>query len=195
MDLRDYRVLSTKWGFVLALFTPGLGSILERAERPKEPEVGNNYYGIVFSGHGRPRAHRSAHTTPLSAITSCAQDQVSQSPSMDEGVRKSTPSCGATRNWWIQGRECANVLQGCAQVWVAHAPVGNLLLGTFWQYSLGLQQNTGGWWDGSVVKSTDCFSEGPEFKSQQPHGGSQTSVTKSDALFWSLWGQLQCTYI
>jgi hypothetical protein len=27
-----------------------------------------------------------------------------------------------------------------------------------------------------VVKSTDCSSEGPEFKSQQPHGGSQPSV-------------------
>jgi hypothetical protein len=44
----------------------------------------------------------------------------------------------------------------------------------------------GGWRDGSVVKSTDCSSEGPEFKSQQPHGGSQLSVTKSDALFWGV---------
>jgi hypothetical protein len=44
----------------------------------------------------------------------------------------------------------------------------------------------GGWRDGSVVKSTDCSSEGPEFKSQQPHGGSQPSVTKSDALFWRI---------
>jgi hypothetical protein len=43
-----------------------------------------------------------------------------------------------------------------------------------------------GWRDDSVVKSTDCSSEGPEFKSQQPHGGSQPSVTKSDALFWSV---------
>jgi hypothetical protein len=33
-----------------------------------------------------------------------------------------------------------------------------------------------------VVKSTDCSSGGPKFKSQQPHGGSQPSVTKSDAL-------------
>jgi hypothetical protein len=31
-----------------------------------------------------------------------------------------------------------------------------------------------------------CSSEGPEFKSQQPHGGSQPSVMKSDALFWSV---------
>jgi hypothetical protein len=31
-----------------------------------------------------------------------------------------------------------------------------------------------------VVKSTDCSSEGPEFKSQQPHGGSQPSVIRSD---------------
>jgi hypothetical protein len=44
----------------------------------------------------------------------------------------------------------------------------------------------GGWRDGSVVKSADCSSEGPEFKSQQPHGGSQPSVMKSDALFWSI---------
>jgi hypothetical protein len=37
-----------------------------------------------------------------------------------------------------------------------------------------------GWRDGSVGKSTDCSSEGPEFKSQQPHGGSQPSVMRSD---------------
>ena len=30
--------------------------------------------------------------------------------------------------------------------------------------------------DGSAVKSTDCTSKGPEFISQQPHGGSQPSV-------------------
>ena len=35
----------------------------------------------------------------------------------------------------------------------------------------------GGWRDGLAVKSTDYSSEGPEFKSQQPHGGSQPSVT------------------
>jgi hypothetical protein len=36
------------------------------------------------------------------------------------------------------------------------------------------------------VRAPDCSSKGPEFKSQQPHGGSQPSVTKSDALFWSV---------
>jgi hypothetical protein len=35
-----------------------------------------------------------------------------------------------------------------------------------------------------VVKSTDYSSRGPEFKSQQPHGGSQPSVMRSDALVW-----------
>jgi restriction endonuclease len=35
------------------------------------------------------------------------------------------------------------------------------------------EENFLGWRDGSMVKSTDCSSEGPEFKSQQPHGGSQ----------------------
>jgi hypothetical protein len=36
---------------------------------------------------------------------------------------------------------------------------------------LVLKDDTGGWRGGSVVKSTDCSSEGPEFKSQQPQGG------------------------
>jgi hypothetical protein len=38
--------------------------------------------------------------------------------------------------------------------------------------------------DGSVVKSTDCSSRGPEFKSQLSHGGSQSYEMGSDALFW-----------
>jgi hypothetical protein len=33
-----------------------------------------------------------------------------------------------------------------------------------------------------VGKSTDCSSEGPEFNSQQPHGGSQPSIKRSGAL-------------
>ena len=32
--------------------------------------------------------------------------------------------------------------------------------------------------------STDCSSTGPEFNSQQPHSGLQSSVMGSDALFW-----------
>jgi hypothetical protein len=36
------------------------------------------------------------------------------------------------------------------------------------------------------VRAPDCSSEGQEFKSQQPHGGSQPSVTRSDSLFWSV---------
>ena len=39
----------------------------------------------------------------------------------------------------------------------------------------------GGWRDGSEVKSTDCSRIGPEFNSQQPHGGSQPSVMGFDA--------------
>ena len=38
--------------------------------------------------------------------------------------------------------------------------------------------------DGSVVKSIDYSSKGPEFNSQQSHGGSQPSVMEYDALFW-----------
>jgi hypothetical protein len=43
-----------------------------------------------------------------------------------------------------------------------------------------------GWRHGSVVKSTDCSSGGPEFKFQKPHGGSKPSVTRPDSLFWYL---------
>jgi hypothetical protein len=45
---------------------------------------------------------------------------------------------------------------------------------------------TGGWRDGSAVKSTDYSSRGPEFNSQQPHGGPQPSIMGSDALFWGV---------
>jgi hypothetical protein len=38
------------------------------------------------------------------------------------------------------------------------------------------------WRNGLVVKIIDCSSRGPEFNSQQPHGGSQPSVMRSDAL-------------
>jgi hypothetical protein len=41
-----------------------------------------------------------------------------------------------------------------------------------------------------VIKSTDCSSEGPEFKSQQLHGGSQPPVMRSDTLFWCVGRQL-----
>jgi len=43
-----------------------------------------------------------------------------------------------------------------------------------------------GWRDGSVVENTDCSPRGPEFKSQQPHDGSQPCVMRSDALFWCI---------
>jgi hypothetical protein len=42
-------------------------------------------------------------------------------------------------------------------------------------------------WAGEMaqwVRVPDCSFKGPEFKSQQPHGGSQPSVMRSDALFW-----------
>jgi hypothetical protein len=40
----------------------------------------------------------------------------------------------------------------------------------------------GGWWDDSAGKNTDCSSKGPEFKSQQPHGGLQPPIMRSDKL-------------
>jgi hypothetical protein len=41
------------------------------------------------------------------------------------------------------------------------------------------------WSNDSAVKSTDCSSRGPEFNSQQPHGGSQPSLLGSGDLFCS----------
>jgi hypothetical protein len=39
-----------------------------------------------------------------------------------------------------------------------------------------LENILSGWRDGSAMKSTDCSSQGPEFNSQQPHGGSQPCI-------------------
>ena len=39
-----------------------------------------------------------------------------------------------------------------------------------------------GWRDGSVVKSTDCSSRGPEFNSQYPRDSSPPFLLGSDAL-------------
>jgi hypothetical protein len=35
-----------------------------------------------------------------------------------------------------------------------------------------------------TMAQSDCSSEGPEFKSQKAHGGSQPSVMRLDNLFW-----------
>jgi hypothetical protein len=77
-----------------------------------------------------------------------------------------------------------------------HVPIGRTQSSAcLWAGGNGsIKKWNGGWRDGSVVKSTDCSSESPEFKSQQPHGGSQPSVMGSDTLFWCVWRQLQCTY-
>ena len=34
------------------------------------------------------------------------------------------------------------------------------------------------------VRALTTLPEGPEFKSQQPHGGSQPSLVRSDTFFW-----------
>jgi hypothetical protein len=34
------------------------------------------------------------------------------------------------------------------------------------------------------LRALTALPKGPEFKSQQPHGGSQPSVMGTDALFW-----------
>jgi hypothetical protein len=54
---------------------------------------------------------------------------------------------------------------------------------TAWQFLLKIKRSRD-WRDGSAVRSTDASVRGPEFNTQQPHGGSQPSVMGSDALFW-----------
>jgi len=60
----------------------------------------------------------------------------------------------------------------------------NIILLEMWKSFKKLRIFILGWRGGSVVKSTDCSSRGPEFNSQQPHGGLQPSVMGSNALFW-----------
>ena len=62
-----------------------------------------------------------------------------------------------------------------------------MFLSSGWLWGAGTLENKSkdeDWRDGSVVKSIACSSKGPEFNSQQPHGGSQPSVMRSGALFW-----------
>jgi hypothetical protein len=49
--------------------------------------------------------------------------------------------------------------------------------------SILMEYNDAGWRDGSEAKRNDCSPEGPEFKSQQTHGGSQPSKMRSEASF------------
>jgi hypothetical protein len=66
----------------------------------------------------------------------------------------------------------------------AHGHRGNFPEQTPIAYALRSRINKWGWREGSAVKSTDCSSKGPEFKSQQLHGGSQPPVMTFDTLFW-----------
>ena len=54
----------------------------------------------------------------------------------------------------------------------------NLLTHVTHAVNLTLKSALSGWRDGSEGKSTHCPSEGPEFKSQHPHGGSQLPVRR-----------------
>ena len=45
------------------------------------------------------------------------------------------------------------------------------------------------------LRALTALFRGPELNSQQPHGGSQPSVMRFDALFWCVLCQLQCTHV
>jgi hypothetical protein len=51
---------------------------------------------------------------------------------------------------------------------------------------LSLENKSGAGEMAQWVRAPDCSSEGPKFKSQQPHGGSQPPIMRSDALFWCI---------
>jgi hypothetical protein len=53
-----------------------------------------------------------------------------------------------------------------------------------WQECFETSKLSADWRNGSAVKSIDCSSRGPEFNSQQPHGGSQPSVMGSYVYLW-----------
>jgi hypothetical protein len=84
-------------------------------------------------------------------------------------------------------------------IFVAQTKHLNLVCSSWGSASSGkgrqIRKHWQGWRDGSVIKSTDCSSRGPEFIFQQPHGGSQPPTMGSNALFCCVWWQLQCTHI
>jgi hypothetical protein len=55
-----------------------------------------------------------------------------------------------------------------------------------WAKKRSLKPSRLGWRNISAGKSTDCSSEGLEFKSQHLQGGSQPLIMRSDALFWNV---------
>jgi len=99
-------------------------------------------------------------------------------------LRKQTDECWCSLPVMVWSRDEPRG----SYIWILGCPISR----TVWK---GLEGVVLGWRDGSAVKSTDCSSRGLEFNSQQPHGGSKPSVKRSDALFWCIWRQLQCTHI
>jgi hypothetical protein len=77
-----------------------------------------------------------------------------------------------------------------------HFPiVCSKLLWNFHQRYSSLEEYCG---DGQMAQRLKALIVLPKVlssNSQQPHGDSQPSVMRSDAFFWSVWRQLQCTYI
>jgi hypothetical protein len=70
-------------------------------------------------------------------------------------------------------------------IWSRRIQLGSSEGGAKDGWDLGLKKGCH-WRVGSTLKSTDCSSGGPEFKSQQPHSDSPPSVMRSDDLFWCL---------
>jgi len=65
--------------------------------------------------------------------------------------------------------------------------VGNLCLPFFLSNALLIERSVPGAGEmAQRLRAPNCSSRGPEFNSQQPHGGSQPSVKRSDALFWCI---------
>jgi hypothetical protein len=102
-----------------------------------------------------------------------------------------------SRRVWSSGKMITNSPMADNGTEVTHGKLrddqGVLQSGGFSEEMMPTQKGEGeqnteslGWRDGSAFKSTECSSEGPEFKSQQPHGVSQPSIMSSDAFFWCI---------
>jgi hypothetical protein len=143
-----------------------LGNTTQTETRPRPSTKMNSY---LKYRHQRQSVDKPAF--PHSSVTKCV---------------------GAEVRGTVAGQGASGPQTRASPCWFSHRLVMSLL-----SNNVGFIKRVKkprGWRDGSVVKSTDCSSKGPKFKSQQPHGGSQPSVTRSDVLFWSVWRQLQCTY-
>jgi hypothetical protein len=165
----------------------------------EEAEAGGwereKHWGMLYSGHcitmweGLTSPHSSWEANEGMLVFLRASGPCYQTEELAMSNRFSNP--GESQNWEQQAWS-----QYSAQV----PDLEHITLTPHWEdHDNGphsIKTWSLGWRDGSVVKSTDCSSRGPEFNSQQLHGGSQPSVMGSGAIFWCVWTeQWECIHM